>query len=108
MLRQLCNYIPNHLVPQLARETGVAEQARTYDEWSHIVTLGYAQLTHSIQGVWSALHDELHKPRRFANDSAFRSARWLDRDQGNEDDNQEHTLRSHVSLRLTIKLRTVR
>jgi IS4 transposase len=36
------------LVPKLARETGVDEQARTYDEWSHIVTLGYAQLTHSI------------------------------------------------------------
>ena len=48
ILRQLCNYIPNHLVPKLARETGVVEQARTYDEWSHIVTLSYAQLTHSI------------------------------------------------------------
>ena len=48
ILRQLCNYIPNHLVPKLARETGVDEQARTYDEWSHIVTLSYAQLTHSI------------------------------------------------------------
>ena len=48
ILRQLCNYIPNHLVPKLARETGVDEQARTYDAWSHIVTLGYAQLTHSI------------------------------------------------------------
>jgi IS4 transposase len=48
ILRQLCNYIPNHLVPKLARETGVVEQARTYDEWSHIVTLSYAQITHSI------------------------------------------------------------
>ena len=48
VVRQLCNYIPNHLVPQLARETGVDEQARTYNEWSHIVTLCYAQVTHSI------------------------------------------------------------
>src|SRR5271165_118942 len=48
VVRQLCNYIPNHLVPQLARETGVDEQARTYEEWSHIVTLCYAQVTHSI------------------------------------------------------------
>jgi IS4 transposase len=48
VVRQLCNYIPNHLVPKLARETGVDEQARTYDEWSHIVTLCYAQVTHSI------------------------------------------------------------
>jgi hypothetical protein len=31
IVRQLCNYIPNHLVPKLARETGVDEQARTYD-----------------------------------------------------------------------------
>jgi len=30
VVRQLCNYIPNHLVPKLARETGVDEQARTY------------------------------------------------------------------------------
>ena len=48
IVRQLCNYIPNHLVPKLARETGVDKQARTYDEWSHIVTLCYAQVTHSI------------------------------------------------------------
>src|SRR6266446_10270237 len=48
VVRQLCNYIPNHLVAKLARETGVDEKARTYDEWSHIVTLCYAQVTHSI------------------------------------------------------------
>lgn len=48
IVRQFCNYIPNHLVPQVARETGVDKQARTYDEWSHIVSLCYAQVTHSI------------------------------------------------------------
>ena len=48
ILRQVCNYIPNHLVPQLARATGVAEHTRTFDEWSHVVSLCYAQLTHSI------------------------------------------------------------
>src|SRR5437867_12556905 len=48
VVRQLCNYIPNHLVPKLARETGVDEKVRSYDEWSHIVTLCYAQVTHSI------------------------------------------------------------
>ena len=37
-----------HLVPRLARETGVDEQARTYDEWSHVVTMVYAQATHCI------------------------------------------------------------
>ena len=46
--RQVFNYIPPHLVPRLARETGNDERARTFDEWSHIVSLGYAQMTHSI------------------------------------------------------------
>jgi hypothetical protein len=48
VLRQAFNYIPPHLVPKLARETGNDEKARTFDEWSHIVSLGYAQVTHSI------------------------------------------------------------
>src|SRR5512140_3579114 len=48
VLRQICNYIPPHLVPQLARDTGVDEQARTFSPWSHVVSLCYAQLTHSI------------------------------------------------------------
>jgi len=48
VLHQVCNCIPNHLVPKLARAKGIDKQARTYDEWSHIVTLCYAQVTHSI------------------------------------------------------------
>jgi hypothetical protein len=48
VLRQLCNYIPEHLVPKLARETGVDEQARTFTPWSHVVALLYAQLAHAI------------------------------------------------------------
>ena len=48
VVRQICNYIPNHVVPGLARETGVDKKARTFDEWSHIVSLCYAQVTHSI------------------------------------------------------------
>ena len=35
-------------MPCLARETGVDKKARTFDEWSHIVSLCYAQVTHSI------------------------------------------------------------
>ncbi len=60
VLRQICNWIPNHLVPKLARETKVEEEARTYKPWSHIVTLLYAQLTHSLglNDVCDAL--ELH------------------------------------------------
>ena len=48
VLNQLCKYIPPYLVPHLAKETMVDEKARTYSPWSHVVTLGYAQLTHSL------------------------------------------------------------
>ena len=48
VLRQLCHLIPAHLVPKLARETGVDKKARTFSPWSHLVSLIYAQLTHAI------------------------------------------------------------
>jgi hypothetical protein len=48
LVRQLGNLIPNHLVPRLARETGVDQKARTFSPWSHVVSLLYAQLTHSL------------------------------------------------------------
>lgn len=48
LLRQICNFIPDFLVPQLAEETGVQDKCRTFSAWSHVVTLLYAQLTHSI------------------------------------------------------------
>jgi hypothetical protein len=48
LLRQICNFIPDFLTPQLARVTGVQDKARTFSPWSHLVALMYAQLTHSI------------------------------------------------------------
>ena len=48
LLRQICNFIPDYLVPKLARTTGVQDKARTFSPWSHVVSLLYAQLTHSI------------------------------------------------------------
>src|SRR5665213_2277405 len=48
LLRQICNFIPDFLVPKLARATGVQEKARTFSPWSHLIALMYAQLTHSI------------------------------------------------------------
>ena len=48
LLRQICNFIPDFLVPKAARETGVDKKARTFTPWSHVVSLLYAQLTHSI------------------------------------------------------------
>ena len=47
-MRQLCNLIPTHLVPMLARETGVEARARTFSPWSHEAALVYAQVSHAI------------------------------------------------------------
>ena len=48
ILRQICNFIPAHEVAKIARETGVEDKSRTFKPWSHVVSLLYAQLTHSI------------------------------------------------------------
>ena len=48
IFRQICNFIPSYLVPKLARETGVEKQSRTFTPWSHVVSLLFAQFTHSI------------------------------------------------------------
>ena len=48
ILRQICNFIPQHLVSKIARTTGAEDKSRTFSPWSHVVSLGYAQLTHSI------------------------------------------------------------
>lgn len=48
LLRQLCNLIPNQLVPGLAREHEVDTKSRTFKPWSHVVSLIYGQLTHAL------------------------------------------------------------
>ena len=48
IFRQVCNLIPQHMVSKIARDTGAEEMSRTFSPWSHVVSLGYAQLTHSI------------------------------------------------------------
>ena len=48
VLRQLCNLIPNHLVPKIARQTGVDAKARTFSPWSHVVSLIFSQISHAI------------------------------------------------------------
>lgn len=48
IFRQVCNFIPKHLVSKTARTTGAEDKSRTFTPWSHVVSLGYAQLTHSI------------------------------------------------------------
>ena len=48
ILHQICNHIPQHLVSKIARATGAEDKSRTFKPWSHVVSLVYAQLTHSI------------------------------------------------------------
>jgi hypothetical protein len=48
ILRQIVELIPSHLVPKLARETGVEGKARSFSSWSHVVSLLYAQLSHAL------------------------------------------------------------
>lgn len=48
LLRQICNLIPDFLVPKVARQTGVDKMSRTFTPWSHVVSLVYAHLTHCI------------------------------------------------------------
>ena len=48
ILSQICKQIPEHLVAKIARKYEIDEQARTFRPWSHVVSLLYAQLTHSI------------------------------------------------------------
>jgi hypothetical protein len=48
ILRQICNFIPPQEVSKIARDTGVEDKSRTFKPWSHVVSLAYAQLSHSI------------------------------------------------------------
>ena len=48
IFRQVCNFIPEQMVCKIARTTGAEDKARTFKPWSHVVSLVYAQLTHSI------------------------------------------------------------
>ena len=48
ILRQICNFIPVQEVSKIARTTGAEDKSRSFKPWSHVVSLIYAQLTHSI------------------------------------------------------------
>ena len=46
IFRQICELIPSHLVPKLARRHGIV--SRDITPWSHVVSMLYAQFTHAI------------------------------------------------------------
>jgi hypothetical protein len=46
LVRQTCELIPSHLVPQLARDYAI--DAREFSAWSHTTAHIYGQLTHAV------------------------------------------------------------
>lgn len=46
IFRQVCELIPSHLVPKLARKHGI--QSRGITPWSHTVSMLFAQFTHAM------------------------------------------------------------
>ena len=42
-LKQICDLIPGHLVPRLARKHGVDAKSRSFTPWSHVVSLLFAR-----------------------------------------------------------------
>ena len=48
ILKQVCEHIPGHLVNKAAQEFEVDKRSRTFTPWSHLVSLIYAQLSHSL------------------------------------------------------------
>jgi hypothetical protein len=48
VLPQLCKLIPPHLAHKLARKHGCDKRARTFSPWSHVCTMLYSQLSHSL------------------------------------------------------------
>jgi hypothetical protein len=48
ILKQICQHIPAHLVPKLARSFGIDKKARSFSPWSHIVSMLHVQIAHSL------------------------------------------------------------
>jgi hypothetical protein len=48
ILKQICNLIPAHLVPTLAKSLKADKQARSFSPWSHVVAMLHVQIAHSL------------------------------------------------------------
>lgn len=58
LLKQVVEIIPAYLVPKLARKHGVDKKSRTFSPWSHIVSMVFSQLSHSLS--LNDVSDTLH------------------------------------------------
>jgi len=48
VLQQICNLIPPFLVKKLAVKHGVDKQARSFSPWSHVISMLYVHVAHSL------------------------------------------------------------
>jgi hypothetical protein len=48
ILGQIFKFIPQAEVKKIARDSGAQDKSRTFSPWSHVVSLAFAQLSHSI------------------------------------------------------------
>ncbi|MBD3320026.1 MAG: DUF4372 domain-containing protein, partial [Chitinivibrionales bacterium] len=48
ILQQVMSIIPKHLVPKISRKYGIERRSRSFSPWSHVVSMVYAQLAHSL------------------------------------------------------------
>jgi len=44
ILKQICQHIPAHLAPKLARSFGIDKKARSFSPWSHVVAMLHVQI----------------------------------------------------------------
>jgi len=47
-LMQVMETIPAHLVPKLSKRYGIDKRCRSFSPWSHVVSLLFAQIAHSL------------------------------------------------------------
>ena len=48
ILKQICQHIPAHIVPKLARVFGADKKSRSFSPWSHVVAMLHIQIAHSL------------------------------------------------------------
>jgi hypothetical protein len=48
ILKQICQLIPRNLVPFLSKQYGIDKKSRTFSPWSHVVSMIFCQIAHSL------------------------------------------------------------
>ena len=48
VLKQVCEIIPRNLVSKLSEKHGVDKKSRTFSPWSHVISMMFTQISHSL------------------------------------------------------------